>query len=619
MSSAMPRLPRYSGDTDDDNSIHLKYMIGKSNPLKSPRKASDFTGYRNIDYTNETKHQLHHRNGTTEPNIDEEISMTLKGVQEDIDEEELNESYLKFINNHYDNDYIEEDDEDYVLSDGDTYNESYNDDESEDWDYLHYRRGLSEEPNFTSQIESPRLRKAIDYDEQEDRNNISDESPPISKPRTAYWKSCLGFTIAYVAVLSVTLLMMLNNKPQSNLTPKLDLNEWNAKINSFEQSLQELQRQMDTRLEHISSKIEGLNLEPLSARDTEKMIYLNHGQVQLSPQFHRFLNQFLDSYSQSYIDDKLKELQVDKKLDNIDELKEYVDQAISNSIDSITLKVEANVDKILDGLNIVNDTITTDPRLKKTPSTANKVWINSMLEFISKGSKLVNYADYNQGSRILGFLTSDLDNHNLFQKMWYGWVIFAKGLQDRTNAIHALLDDDLSWQGGDEIGIRLTASIIPTDILIQLDNDDENSLVYVSIGFKPYTRAGFDKLKFPKVEDSVGHNINACKFKFIKSSQIRLGINHIKMPIRFVNYQIPGKDIYLKFSRNVKIANIKVYGISDVNAAQLQDRFKLLVDEFNVDDSVGGTSTKPIIEDRGVTGEDREEMKVYDINDDIYF
>ncbi|KAG5418707.1 hypothetical protein I9W82_003425 [Candida metapsilosis] len=612
MSSAFHRVPRYSNDTDDENSIHLKQMIGKSNPLRSPRKPFDFDGYRK---TNEPDYQPDRQNGATEVDIDAEISMTLNGVQEDVDEDELNESYLKFINNQYDNDYNEDEDEDYVLSDGETYNGSLTDDEGEDWEYLDYKRNIRESPEYTQQIESPRLRKTIDFNESND-SDLTGESKSSHGSNTIRWKSYLGFAVAYVTVLFIALIIMLNGKPQATPNSKIDLRGMSTRIDDFDHSLLELQRQTETKLESINSKVESLYNKAKPIEDTEKLIYTKHGQVQVSPQFHQFLNSFLDSYSESHIDDKLKELQPEKRLQNVDELKQYVDQAISNSIDSITLKVEENVDKILDGLNIVNDTITTDPRLKN-PSSKNKVWINSMLEFISKGSKLVNYADYNQGSRILGFLTSNLEKYNLFKKMWYGWIMFAEGLQDRNNAIHVLLDNDITWKGGDEIGIRLSRSIIPTDVLIQLEDESKENPVRVSIGFKPYSKAGFDALKFPKVEDSAGYNINACKFKFIKSSHIRSGINHIKMPVRFVNHQIAGKDIYFKFSRDVKITNIKVYGISDVNAVRLQDRFKLLVDEFNVDESVDGLGEE---HNKGnpQSGHDREEMKVYDINDDIY-
>lgn len=616
MSSSFSRLPRYIGDTDDEHSIHLKHMIGKSNPLRSPRKAINLGRYQNSDSTTETDEQLHRQDGITRPQVEEEISMTLNGVQEDVDEKELNESYLKFINNQYDNDYVEEDDDDYVLSDDETYNETSDDEESEEWKYLDYKRGLSNGTSHIHVIESPRLKKSIDYKEQQDTSSLDKEISSIRKSTTMRSKTCLGFTIAYVTVLFVILIMMLNNKPLAVAGPEVDVAAINTRVDHLDLSLLQLQRQTESTLDRINSNIEDL-IKSLPTADTEKLIYLKHGQVQLSPQFHQFLNLFLDSYSQSYINDKLKAIKQEKKLDNVDELKEYVDQTISQSIDSVAQKVEANVDKILDGLNIVNDTITTDPR-QKSRSTSDKVWINSMLDFVSKGSKLVNYADYNQGSRILGFLTSDLDKHNLLQKMWYGWIIFAKGLQDHNNAIHVLLEDDISWQGGYEIGIRLSTSVIPTDILIQLENDDAKSPVHVSIGFKPYTRSGFDKLKFPKVEDSVGHNTKACKFKYIKSSQIQPGINHIKLPVRFVNYQIHGKDIYFKFSRNVRIGNIKVYGISDINAVQLQNKFKLLVDEFNVEDSVGVTESEQVSESKDASGADREEMKVYDINDDIY-
>ncbi|KAI5967801.1 hypothetical protein KGF57_000285 [Candida theae] len=615
MTSAFTKLPRFINDADDEHSIHLKQMIGKSNPIRSPIKEPEFNEHRNTRMS-EPVNQSNRRSGAAKYDVETEISMTLNGKQEDfVNEEELNESYLKFINNQYENDYNEDEDDDYVLSDEDTYNEFSNDEDSEDCEYLDYKRRLSEEPQYIPQIESPRLKKTTDHDERED-NDTADKNSIVthSKGKVSGKSFLVWFVIAYLMVLLVTLFLMWNTKSQSTHNPKVDLGSVNTRIESFDKSLRELQRYTESQLDQINSKFQNLKQKPAAEGDTEKLIYMKHGQVQVSPHFHQFLNSFLDSYGKSFIEEKLKELQPDKRLENVDELKEYVDQAISNSIDEITLRVGENVDKILDGLNIVNDTITTDPF--KSSFSRNKVWINSMLEFVSKGSKLVNYADYNRGSRILGFLTSNLDKHNLFQKMWYGWIIFAKDLQDGNNAVHALLDDDTAWQGGDELGVRLSAAIIPTDILIQLENDDAPSPVRVSIGFKPHTKAGFDILKFPKVEDLADHNVNACKFKFIKTSQIRQGINHIKMPIQFVNQQIAGKDIYFKFSHDVKIANIKVYGVSDVNAVRLQDRFKLLVDEFNVDDKVSGLDTSN--EDVSATGQDREEVKVYDINDDLY-
>ncbi|MDC6271436.1 hypothetical protein PP707_03980, partial [Acetobacter pasteurianus] len=313
-----------------------------------------------------------------------------------------------------------------------------------------------------------------------------------------------------------------------------------------------------------------------------------------------------------------------ESLSDFQSLKQHVDMAIEDVANTIKVDVQSSIDEIFDGITIINDT------LVPQHATTSQIWVNSMVDLISKSSKHKNYAEFTNGARILGFLTSKSE----LEKRWFFQALLPGGasndfLTDPHNANHVILDDDIIWAGGDELGIRLSSSIIPTDILIECGDIPQET--QVSIGFKPDSKAGFDKLRFETVASS--SNKYASKYKLLKTNKLSASsINHVKLPVRFINSQVTGRSLYFKFDKHVNILSIKVYGITDLDATNFKNRLEMLVDKFHEDETVSAVQPQQEPQQKQIQHQnqrsnklDGNEMRdkvlleeVYDINEDLY-
>ncbi|EMG48404.1 hypothetical protein G210_1030, partial [Candida maltosa Xu316] len=578
--TGFPMVPRFKGNTDDDDSFHLHKTVGKSNPIQSVRTSRFMTTTTNTTNTTTPINRVN-------ISVDDKISQILDSSKDDeidFDETHVHNSYLQYLNGDYNQTYDEDDDLDFVLSDTETYREGrdVDDDEPElDFDFDRFHE------------------KSV-FNESSTNDDIPPKSENIDKKsqKKFIWKFSL---LAFLGTFVITIIAYLI---ATNYYPFIDptnFNDPSGKLRRLNQELQktnDLQQVQQQQLLQVQREIEQLTKKLGKIQPESNVISFRNNQIQISPEFHQFLYHFIDNYHSLYIDEKLQGFE---KLKDLKELEKYVDKLISESAESIKQDVRLEIDNLFDNLTIVNNTIV-------EPNTS-KVWIDSILNLISRGSTLVNYADYSCGARILGFLTKSQeksDKYNLLEKMVYGWWIFNENLtDDQYNANHVLLDDDVSWKGGEEIGIRVSNGIIPSDIIIECDTKQEQM---VAVGFKPSTKAGFDKLEYGKIDESQNKYIS--KFKKIKQVKIKSGINHIRLPIRFINMKITGKDFYFKFEHELDINSIKVYGISEINAIKYQDKLSLLVDKFN----------EAINEDPTPAPRDnhRPSVEVYDLNDDIY-
>lgn len=652
-----------------------------------------------------------------------------------------------------DEDY--EDDE-YILSDGDTFNEEllesnlnasgyedeylsdgdlefdsdrfkekniFNDDDNNDnltKELRHrYPRTRLNKLKFGSLSPSPSLLESDEID----LVNSQLSNPPHNNDMN--WKqyiiiSLVSFLMTILGYLLITgqiSTILPNLLPISGSFDPIKMAKLDGKLHRLDQELKNSHQKQQETLFQLQSQIDQLNNKIISIIDNqqqqqqqqssrnnedksttttnkkhEDIITLENNQIQISPEFHQFLYKFIDNYQNSYLDEKLQQLE---KFNDLQQLQNYVEKLISMSMESIKQDIRIDIDNILDNLTTApahnNHTVIVNPK-------TNKLWINSILDLITQGtsSTSINYADYSTGARILGFLTSSSTSSSsssssshhstpsILQKMIYGWWIYKSNFyQDEYNANHVLLDDDIVWKGGDQIGIRLSTNIIPTDIILEC-RDNNNNLpstqtqgILLSIGFKPSTKNGFDKLsKIPLgLLNSHGQlsmtsssssslqlpnqneNKYISKFKLIKQYHIKSsngggvdGIYHIRLPIRFINLQISGKDLYFKFDKiikdnndnintidniNININNIKVYGINEINAIKYQDKFQLLIDKFiDIEENDHNeqistpTTTSKVIEINNneksssmdfMTSRNSEKyQQQYDMNDDIY-
>lgn len=691
-------IPRFLNDSDEENSVHLHHVIGKAQPLRSSPK------YRNTTTTLPNKStRINNTSGTHYSNrfdipsrqydIDQEISDALYRDNiggetiAPIDEQELNESYKMFLNGEIDSDYIEDEDddynleaEDYDLTDEDTYNEElseYNS-PSEDDEIAHEVNGL--EDIRTYQKKSGSLNKATHsfettklnrfnkarapkeneiYEEKPERelqnqgklNIDEDESsrhlPQQKNGRIKKW-------LIYILIGSISFLLTLyllifardvyprQDSKYTDTALNERLNQLTTLIESYHYSTLEKFDKLDSQLSYLEEK---------TRLNSDQAVALSNGQVQVSPEFHQFLTNFVDSYrssSSSSIsnggsgngssssnnnddsDEKDKYLLLDKRLRKLESLsdfqslKQHVNMAIEDVANTIKVDVQSSIDEIFDGITIINDT------LVPQHATTSQIWVNSMVDLISKCSKHKNYAEFTNGARILGFLTSKSE----LEKRWFFQALLPGGashdfLTDPHNANHVILDDDIIWAGGDELGIRLSSSIIPTDILIECGDIPQET--QVSIGFKPDSKAGFDKLRFETMASS--SNKYASKYKLLKTNKLYASsINHIKLPVRFINSQVTGRSLYFKFDKHVNILSIKVYGITDLDATNFKSRLEMLVDKFHEDETVSAVQPQQEPQQKQIQHQnqrsnklDGNEMRdkvlleeVYDINEDLY-
>ncbi|CAI5759337.1 unnamed protein product [Candida verbasci] len=441
--------------------------------------------------------------------IDQNIKEALKqNGNIDINAEYLNRSYLEYIiNSNYDEDEEEEEeeeeDDDYIASEVDdeseiTYLDEEEFSEDDEPDIISPKRTVEkiETPEYDEDYETLRQRRRkSDFDLRE-VGNVKEEKSKFARP--VY----LGF-ISFVLTILIAILYYLSQYPISIKIPDIITRDYDSQISQLNQQLANNQ-QMIQNLQHEMNKFN----QKLS---TESAISNKNGQIQISPDFHQFLSKFIHNYQNSEIDKKLNQL-----------------------------KTELTKEKQLKPIP--------EPILQPPKEESSEYYENSRLKFISERSNFINYAPYQQGARILGFLTTKHNNTPLLNKLLYGWWYETN---DEYNANHIILNDEIEWKEGEEVGIRLNKPIIPTDILLTCSDNVE-----VKIGFKPSKKIGFDSIPYDSFEGRI-----ACKFKIISSVGLKGGINHIKLPIEFINFGIDGQDVYFRFDRVVNVGDLKVYGI----------------------------------------------------------
>lgn len=657
--TGFPEVPRFRGDTDEDASIHLYNTVGKAKPLRSSISKPYYSTIQNSSMS-----------------IDDRISNVLNehddrysNYDDEIDEDYTNHTYLKFLNGEYgEEDEVEEgvlNDYDYEYqggneTDSDTYRDEggnilngYNEgfvsgdfdldeDDPEDLDYIpivnHQRKeiingnGTMDETKYhdanSDEYEEEEEEEEEEYLSEEDtpvvfdsikhaKSQISRGSESVEKHKNPTFNWKLGIVIAVLSFLITIVIGYVSvngldgiTLPDFSFVEPLRIAKLDGRLQRLEQDLKKSQNdkhdillQVQYEMNQLNEKING-KLEQLGK--SNDIIQLKNNKIQITPEFHQFLYNFIDNYQSSYIDSKLEGIE---NLNDINRLREYVDTSVQNSVDSIKQEISLEYDELMNNLTVSNGSI-------GSPNN-NKIWLDSVLGLISRGSTLVNYADYSSGSRILGFLTTvnkeeSSTDYNVLQKMIYGWWIYNERMtNDKYNANHVILDDDIFWKGGDEIGIRMSSCIIPTDIIIECECELEKDQ-YVTIGFKPSTKTGFDKLPYGKFNKDA--NKYTTKFKKIRQAKIKSGINHVRLPIRFINEKIGGKDVYFKFNKNLDINNIKIYGISEVNAVKYQDKLNLLVEKFNE-----AINEEELVENLSESNShNKNHITQIDLNDDIY-
>jgi hypothetical protein len=349
-------------------------------------------------------------------------------------------------------------------------------------------------------------------------------------------------------------------------------------LKDVDSNLQNLQKKFD-QFDNLKAQV----LQELYDHLPESIpVYIKENKIHIIPEFHKYLFNFIDSY---YKTSNLTAFKTDVsdnssyKYITRDDFETLIKRRLTENNQLIYEKVN----NVIDNLNIHVDNLTTIER------STNTVFLNELLDIFNKGSIKTNYADFNLGSRILGFLTNlDLTGKtgqkSLLKKMVTGWFdYFGSSSSEQNwkhNANNVLLDRPWQCQSNEcSIGIRLSQLIIVTDIFVKSDNVLD-ALLFV----KPKKSSQIDEIKEYITKFQIeGTKINKSKYtkKFFKVKTVttkdpKSNFIHIKVPVSLINLRIPCKDIYLEFKSNedvVEMASIKVYGITEFNSYKYNKEF----------------------------------------------
>lgn len=381
----------------------------------------------------------------------------------------------------------------------------------------------------------------------------------------------------------------LQSQPWSTLQSEVEQLKENVRqrnIDTTDSNLAELDEKLQ-KITNMYDTFEGaknLLVSDFINKLPEKVpAYIQDNKIHFAPEFHRYLLAFIDNYHQqkgnqtwsSFLDS------------HVSELNAYITSALkkSNAVtkevleETIHQRLADNNQIIWDKFNGLVDTLAANSTSLNV--AADGVMLESILDVFAKSSKSVNYADYQLGSRILGFLTSaGTESQKLLaRRVFLGWYDYLNGPSApsnwKFNANSVLVDDGNSWQCGAHcsIGIRLFDSVLLTDLVLH-----SNGASTVSIYVKPRYSKDFDKvqkyasrLKFLKDELE---NKYARKFIKIKEANLIGNVNHIHMPRSLVNMEVPIRDIIVEvFGDDAKVESLKAYGVKEMGARHLRQDF----------------------------------------------
>lgn len=401
-------------------------------------------------------------------------------------------------------------------------------------------------------------------------------------------------------------LSLLNGSPE----------ELQNKFNLVSQKLSQLSK-INTDIAAAKSEIidEFINVLPRHVP-----VYVKDQKIHYLPEFHKFLHAFVERFQ-----DEGKEANVswDSFLrENGSSMEKFVESIVKNASvrfltkdafeKSLSETLKQNNADLYWKFNSLVDKIDLSGNVTRfdVSHSANKVVLDNLLDVISKGSIKVNYADFKLGSRILGFLTTNAASQgkSLARKLFLGWYDYlsSNGLRAPTNlkynANNVLIDGGQYWECGSRVcsaGIRLSSPIILTDLVLKNPSGPKPQHISLpqtlSIYVKPTKRQDASVLetyleRFRPAFLTSGRE-NKYLTKFFKIQEVRFSepasIEHVRLPVSFVNMKIPVRDIYLEFSSGdwtaVGLYNVKAYGLTEFNSMKYGEEFESILDKLAED------------------------------------
>lgn len=346
-------------------------------------------------------------------------------------------------------------------------------------------------------------------------------------------------------------------------------------------------------------------------------VYIKDKKIHYLPEFQKFLHAFVDKftskklaspnfaeyYSQLEMFVK-KQIASDMKgplstFISRDELQRTLNERIAESNTILTTKLNAILDKVDLSGNIT--------RIDVEHAT-NKVMLDNLVDVVSKGSVKMNFADYKNGARILGFLTTtgrdSYKQKSLARRIFLGWYDYldSNGLRSPHKLVYdannLLVDMGTYWKcetNACSFGVRLSSPVILTDLIFKNPsqlNQDIALPTRASIYVKPSKRSQVAKLQEylnrVKPEFLRADKDNKYLTKFFKIQEVNLKarpVEHVKLPVSLINMKIIARDIYIEIASQegftTGLYNLKAYGITEFNSLAYAEEFDSILDNLH--------------------------------------
>lgn len=390
------------------------------------------------------------------------------------------------------------------------------------------------------------------------------------------------------------------SQPWTSLRLELDLLKNNMRQpDTSDHKLQ----QLDDKLRRITEMYDSFELaKQLVVADFVKILpekvpaYIEDSKIHFSPEFHRYLLAFVDKYHQQRNNQSVDSL--------LETHRAQLNSYIAGAIRSYNLVTRETVEKIVEQLleesnqviwerfNGLVDTVLMNS--SNVNVAADGVMLKSLLDVFSKSTRSVNYADYQLGARVLGFLTSGGTGSDklIARRVFLGWYDYFKGPLSPTtwkyNANRALVENDNAWSCGSycSLGIRLFDAVLPTDLVLH-----SSGVTGISIYIKPKLALQVDAVQRYTSRLKFTHEDMESKYarKFIKIQETTVigNVNHILLPQSLMNIQVPVRDLIVEiYGENASVESIRVHGVKESGARDLKQGFQAVNQEVYLGEDV---------------------------------
>lgn len=344
-------------------------------------------------------------------------------------------------------------------------------------------------------------------------------------------------------------------------------------------------------------------------------VYIKNKKVHYLPEFQRFLQAFIDDLdkkgnSSAELSNNCENLEQMVRKQAVKEARNAFASFVSkNDLQKILYEKLAERDELIASkLNALVDTIDLSKNLTRVDvaHNTNKVMLDNLIDIVSKGSVKINFADYKNGARILGFLTSRGESVNkrrsIASRVLFGWYDYfsSHGLHSpeklNFDANNVLFDLGTYWTCDSNIcsiGVRLSSPVVLTDLVFKnpsLNNPGISPPIRASIFIKPSKKSEVpvveEYLRRTKPENLAAGKSNKYLTKFYKVQEVSISskaIQHVKLPVSLVNLNILVRDIYIEISTRegrTGLFNLKAYGLTEFNSFSYAEEFESILDKL---------------------------------------